>query len=99
MVVSSCKHECSKKFGKDRYGNQRHRCCLCGKVWNDVPANPLGDMRIDLDDAKHALRLLVEGMSIRATERITGMHRDTLCKLIGVFGDACRGSWMPKCGA
>ena len=29
-------------------------------------------------------------MSIRATERITGVHRDTICKLIVYFGDACQ---------
>jgi IS1 family transposase len=47
-------------------------------------------MRISEADAKLALRLLVEGMSIRATERTTGLHRDTLCKLVRFFGDACR---------
>jgi IS1 family transposase len=29
-------------------------------------------------------------MSIRPTERTTGVHRDTLCKLIVLFGTACR---------
>ncbi len=43
---------------------------------------PLGDMRISLDDAKLVCRLLVEGMSIRATERTTGINRNTICKLI-----------------
>jgi IS1 family transposase len=47
-------------------------------------------MRVSIDDAKLALRLLVEGSSIRATERITGLHRDTLCKLLVLFGDKCR---------
>jgi transposase-like protein/IS1 family transposase len=90
MVVSSCKHECTKKDGRDRYGHQRLKCCLCGKRWSVINPKPLGDMRIDLDEAKHALRLLVEGMSIRATERITRLHRDTLCKLIVHFGNACQ---------
>jgi IS1 family transposase len=29
-------------------------------------------------------------MSIRATERTTGLHRDTICKLLVHFGDACQ---------
>lgn len=44
-------------------------------------------MRIPVEMAKLALRLLTEGMWIRATERITGLHRDTICKLIVFFGD------------
>jgi len=47
-------------------------------------------MSVDLDKAKLALRMLVEGMSIRATERTTGVNRNTLCKLVVHFGDACR---------
>jgi IS1 family transposase len=37
-----------------------------------------------------ALNLLVEASGIRACERITGIHRDTLCRLVVRFGDACR---------
>jgi IS1 family transposase len=47
-------------------------------------------MRLPVKDAKLALRLLLEGGSIRSTERITGIHRDTICRLIVRFGDACR---------
>src|SRR5687767_13433105 len=47
-------------------------------------------MRVPLETAKLALRLLTEGMSIRATERTTGLHRDTVCKLVVHFGEACR---------
>jgi IS1 family transposase len=55
-----------------------------------VTARPLGNMLVDVDTAKLALRLLTEGMSIRATERTTGLHRDTICKLIVLFGNACQ---------
>ena len=36
------------------------------------------------------LRLLVEGNSIRSTERLTGVHRDTIMRLVCRFGEACR---------
>ena len=90
MVVSACNHAQTKKHGRDRRGNPRVRCILCGKTWTVTPARPLGVMRVDVATAKLALRLLTEGMSIRATERTTGLHRDTLCRLIVHFGKACQ---------
>ena len=53
MVVSACKHECTKKFGKDKYGNQRLQCLLCGKTFIDRSNRPLGDLRIEHDRADH----------------------------------------------
>jgi len=47
-------------------------------------------MRLPVKMAKLALRLLLEGNSIRSTERITGIHRDTVCRLVVRFGEACR---------
>src|SRR5688572_29194511 len=90
VIVQACQHESFKKFGRDRKGNQRYRCRLCGETWTEIPPKLLGNMRIDVDTAKLALRLLTEGMSIRATERTTGLHRDTICRLIVLFGRACR---------
>ena len=46
-------------------------------------------MRLPVPTAKTILKLLLEGSSIRSTERITGTHRDTICRLIVRFGDAC----------
>ena len=58
--------------------NQRFRCKDCGKTWIEERNKPIGDMRISLDTACLALQLLLEGMSlIRATERVTHLHRDT----------------------
>src|ERR1043165_6550696 len=89
MIVASCDHSAYRTNGVDRHGNTRFRCKLCGKTWVEVkPVNPLGDMRIDVADAKLALRLLVEGNSVRGTARITGLDKKTLLKLIVRFGDA-----------
>ncbi len=91
MVISSCQHSDYRTNGKDRHGNQRFRCKLCGKTWVEVaPVKPLGEMRIPVETAKQALRLLLEGMSVRSVERITRLHRDTVCKLIVYFGTACQ---------
>ena len=33
---------------------------------------------------------LVEGNSIRSIERMTGVHRDTICRLLVRVGDGCQ---------
>ena len=86
-----CAHLEYRTNGHDRNGNTRYRCKCCGKTWVEVkPVKPLGRMTISTDDAKLVLRLLVEGISIRSTSRTTGIDRNTICKLLVVFGDACR---------
>ena len=86
----ACGHPEVKKFGRDVNGNPRFRCKVCGKTWTERPAKPLGRMNLPVEKAKMVLRLLVEGSSIRSAERITGVNRNTICKLIVHFGDACR---------
>lgn len=90
MIAPACRHEETKRHGRDRHDNQRFRCKDCGKTWAESRPNPLGNMRISVDTAKLALRMLVEGNSIRSTERITGLHRDTVCRLMVRFGHACQ---------
>jgi transposase-like protein/IS1 family transposase len=90
MMMIACAHADKKKHGKDRDGNQRFRCLSCGKTWIERAPRPLGDMQISMEQAVFALRLLLEGMSIRATERLTGLHRDTLCKLVVTVGVNCQ---------
>ena len=90
MIALTCACEKSKKNGKDRRGNQRFKCVDCGRTWTEKKAKPLGDMRIDQGRAVMALKMLLEGMSIRATERITSLHRDTICDLILTVGKNCK---------
>ena len=87
-MISQCHHENRNKHGKDRKGQQRWKCRTCGTTFTSEESRPLGDMRIDLDAAAQVLHLLLEGMSIRACERITGMNRDTICSLILVAGES-----------
>jgi transposase-like protein/IS1 family transposase len=90
MIQISCQHDQKQKNGKDRHGVQRYKCVLCGKRFTEEQPKPLGRMQVDVPTAKLALRLLTEGMSIRATERTTGLHRDTVMKLMVHFGIACQ---------
>jgi transposase-like protein len=90
MILIFCQHEHSAKDGKDRNGNQRFRCKDCGKTFAAEVVRPLGNMRISMADAVNALGMLLEGLSIRATERLTGIHRDTLDSLILLAGENCQ---------
>ncbi len=90
MIANSCTCSKFKKNGKNEKGQQRFKCVDCGRRWTQERAKPIGDMRIDLDKAALALNLLLEGMSIRACERLTGLTRNTLCDLILVVGDNCQ---------
>jgi len=46
--------------------------------------------RLNHEKRKMVLRMLCEGCSIRSTERLTNVHRDTIGRAILSFGDACR---------
>jgi IS1 family transposase/transposase-like protein len=73
-------------WARDRKGHVRHRCKVCGATFGDIPPNPLGSMRLDPAKATLCLSLLTEGSSIRSTERVTGVHRDTIMRLLVVAG-------------
>jgi IS1 family transposase len=42
-----------------------------------------------MDKALLALQLLIEGTSVRSAERITGLHRDTILRLLVMAGEKC----------
>ena len=45
--------------------------------------------RVPLVRRIQIINCLVEGNSIRSTERMTGTHRDTICRLLVEVGDGC----------
>ena len=47
-------------------------------------------MRVDVDKAMMVVGMLLEGMSIRACERLTSMNRDTIDRLILEVGEKCQ---------
>ena len=81
MTCHNCQIQC-RKFGTHRNGLQRFRCNQCRKTFTEDHATPLDTMRLPMDKAAQVLRLMVEGMRVRAIERITGVHRDTILRLL-----------------
>jgi len=88
MNCPHCEH-LSKKDGKDRHGDQRFKCTACGKRFSIQKEKLLGAMILPEEKALMCLNLLVEGNSVRATERITGVHRDTVLSLLETVGKKC----------
>jgi transposase-like protein len=88
MIVISCQHPIRHKHGKNKCGNQRYKCADCGATFVDE-SGPLGNMRLSMKDATLALNLMLEGMSIRSVQRITGLCRQTLADLIILVGENC----------
>jgi transposase-like protein/IS1 family transposase len=88
VTCHNCRIE-ARKFGKHRNGLQRYRCHQCGKTYTEPHEKPLEGMTIPLDKALLALRLLVEGNSIRSIERTTELHRDTILRLLVLVGEKC----------
>ena len=86
--TNECQHEKTHKHGRVR-GQQRYKCVDCGKTFIEDRPKPIGDMRIDVGQACISLNLLLEGMSIRATSRVTGLDKNTICDLILVVGENC----------
>ena len=77
------------KFGFNPQGLQRYRCKQCGRTFSDIPERPLDSLRIPLDKAVQIIHMLVEGVGIRAIERLAGVHRDTVLAVLEVAGQKC----------
>jgi transposase-like protein/IS1 family transposase len=76
-------------WGKDKDGNPRRKCKACKVTFGIIPERPLGSMRLDMEKATLCLKLLTEGSSIRSTERVSGVHRDTIMRLLRKAGEKC----------
>ncbi|HWR36837.1 MAG TPA: IS1 family transposase [Clostridia bacterium] len=80
----------SKRFGKHRNGLQRFRCLKCGKTFTEDHERPFRiEDYLNEQRGMMAIQLLVEGCSVRTAERITGIHRDAILRLMLLAGMRC----------
>jgi transposase-like protein/IS1 family transposase len=89
MACEACKTSC-QRFGKHRNGLLRFRCPRCKKTYTEAHTRTLGSMYIPQEKATLALQLLVEGNSLRSTQRITGLDINTLMSLLIRAGERCQ---------
>ena len=79
--------ESANKAGKTRDGQQRYRCSECNRTFSEP--KPLAGLATDLKTAAFALSMLLEGTSIRATSRLTGLDKNTVIRLMVQAGRQC----------
>jgi transposase-like protein len=87
MQCPTCEKNAGK-FGKDRNGLQRFRCAACAKSFTEPHA--AAGKKTSVKETASVLRMLLEGMSVRSCERLTGLHRDTILGLMIQAGESCR---------
>ncbi len=70
---------------------QRYRCAQCGKTFSDrKDFGWIGHKQaVDENTALLVLKMLAEGNSVRSTQRITGIDKKTIIRLLTVAGEKC----------
>jgi transposase-like protein len=89
MTCVRCQHSECKRFGffgKRRV--QRWRCNSCNSTFCEPHARlTRAAMLSQPKAAEQAIRCLLEGCSIRSTERLTGLNRNTIMRLLLIAGE------------
>jgi transposase-like protein/IS1 family transposase len=88
MTCEACEIRC-QRFGKHRNGLRRFRCPQCHKTYTEPHKATLEGSYIPQERVVLALRLLLEGNSLRSTQRITDLDINTLMKLLVKAGEKC----------
>jgi IS1 family transposase len=63
---------------------QRYACDRCGKSFSE--SKPLDGQRVDFDKACQVVHLLCESAGIRAIQRLTGLHQETILGILETAG-------------
>lgn len=61
---------------------QRYRCKKCAKSFSEASNRTFGTLRSKPDKILLVLKLLTEGMGIRAAGRVANCHRDTVLRIL-----------------
>jgi transposase-like protein/IS1 family transposase len=84
MLCPSCLGP-TRRFGHNRNGSQRYRCDRCARTFTDQETRPDDGRFVPNETIILSLRMLLEGNSLRSTERLTSVRRETI---IGKFVEA-----------
>src|SRR5271170_1520823 len=88
VTCEACQVSC-QRFGKHRNGLRRFRCPVCKRTFTEPHSKTLDTMYIPQEKAVLATRLLLEGNSIRSSERCTGIDRGTIATMLVRAGERC----------
>jgi transposase-like protein/IS1 family transposase len=79
----------TRRFGRNRNGSQRFRCDACTRTFTDATTRPVDRRCLSQETLILCLRMLLEGNSIRSTERLTGVNRNTIMAALVSAGQQC----------
>ena len=88
MTCKPCDVKC-QRFGMHRNGLRRFRCPQCHKTYTEAHKPTLEGSYISQERIVLALRLMIEGNSLRSTQRISGLDINTLMKILVKAGEKC----------
>jgi transposase-like protein len=88
MLCPTCQGT-TRRFGRNRNGSQRYRCDDCAATFTDEATRPADRRKLDTRRTSLALRHILEGCSIRSSERLVGVHRDTIMHAMVEAGPSC----------
>ena len=88
MTCHNCQLK-AVKAGKDRKGSQRFLCRNCKRYFQAERERLLGNMNLPDYKIELVLGLLLEGNSIRSIERITGIEKKTITRVLLHAGEHC----------
>lgn len=80
----------AKRFGSfknKRQIVQRYRCLRCGKTFSE--SQPFDGLRLDKGKIIQIVKLLCEGVGVRATGRLVGCDPHTVLDVLSVIGTKC----------
>jgi IS1 family transposase/transposase-like protein len=90
MTTCLCCNGETKYFAKFENKNRivrRFRCVRCNKTFSEP--QPLDGLRIETDKVNQVVRLLCEGVGVRAVSRLTGLHKKTILSILETVGEKC----------
>jgi transposase-like protein/IS1 family transposase len=80
----------AKHFANFRNKNRvvrRFRCVRCGKTFSEK--QPLDGLRVETSKIEQVVKLLCEGVGIRATRRLSGLSQPTVLNILETVGERC----------
>ncbi len=89
MTCIRCKHQTCTTFGHfGKHRIQRWRCNSCQATFCEPHERLTRDtMTSNPGTAMRAIQCLIEGCSIRSTERLTSLNRNTIMRLLILAGE------------
>ena len=78
------------KYGHDKNGKQRFKCTTCGSVYVETKNTIFYNRKLPDEKIILICKLLVEKNGVRAIERITGIHRDTVSSIMNDLANHAR---------